>query len=145
MLKDINEGSADHIDQQRWLLNNGLLNDMHKDTLFMYGSIVHRDVKAVEVQINTEKKIVSYVLYLDVKSLKTIEDYSVLSQSTSIMGLWRFKRLLKKEGNLNISHLLKTFVKDYCGVNWNTELELKDYKNYEDGINKESEASKGSD
>ena len=142
MLADAN---IEHIDHQRWLLNNGLPNDVHKDTLFMFGSIVHRDVRAVEVALNPEKKTVGYVLYLDSVTLKTIDLYERLSKSTSIIDLWRFKRLLKKEGNLNISHLLSKFVKDYCGSNWQTELELKDYGDYEEGFNKETETSKGND
>lgn len=124
----------EHIDHQRWLLEHGFVNDLHKDNLFMYGSIVHRDVHAVQVDIDVEKKLITYDLYVKSSLFKKIDRYEQLSQSKSIIGLWRFKRMLKKEGNLNLKHLLNRFVSDYCGPKWSVDLRLKDFKEYEEGF-----------
>lgn len=127
----------EHIDHQRWLLENGFINDLHKDNLFAYGSVVHIDVKAVEVDVVVENKKIAYCLYVTSSLLKKIEQYRQLSTSTSIMGLWRFKRMLKKEGNLNLRHLLTGFVNDYCGPGWSVDLSLKDFRKYEEGFEEE--------
>jgi hypothetical protein len=134
----------DHIDHQRWLLEHGFINDLHKDNLYMYGAIVHKDVNAVELDINVEKKLIKYHLYCDKGLLKKINKYEQLSNSTGVIGLWRFKRMLTKEGNLNIKHLLSNFVKDYCGPKWRVELDLKDYRDYKDGY-EEQETSREAD
>lgn len=134
---DINE----HIDHQRWLLEHGFINDLHKDNLFMYGSIVHKDVQAVELDVDVEKKRVSYDVYVDKTLLKKIDAYKKLSHSKSIIGLWRFKRMLKKEGNLNLHHLLSRFVKDYCGPRWSVSLNLKDIESYEEGFEEQDSSN----
>jgi len=139
------DATSEHIDHQRWLINNNLANDLHKNTLFMYGAIVHRDVKAVELKLEFSTRSVQYTLYFDAKVLKMIELYRRLSASKSIIGLWRFKRLINKEGNLNLQHLLNTCVKAYCGANWHAELHLRDYTTYEEGFNRETESSQEKD
>lgn len=139
------DAGLDHIAHQQWLINNNLANDLHKDTLFMYGAIIHKEVQAVELKLEFEKKTIEYTLYFATKILDKIALYRDLSASTSIVGLWRFKRMLKKEGNLNLQHLLDTYVKDYCGSNWKAELQLKDYKDYEDGFNREADISEAGD
>lgn len=131
----------DHIDHQRWLLENGFINDLHKDNLYMYGAIIHKDIQALQLNIDVSKKIVKYELYCDESLLKKIDKYKELSQSTGVFGLWRFKRVLLKEGNLNIKHMLDNFVKDYCGPKWKVQLSLKDYRDYKDGF-EEQEKSK---
>ena len=124
----------DHIDHQRWLLEHGFINDLHKDNLYMYGAIVHKDVYAVQLDIDPARKLVRYELYCATSLLKKIEKYKQLSESTGVFGLWRFKRMLLKEGNLNIQHILSNFVKDYCGPKWKAKLDLKDYRDYKDGF-----------
>jgi hypothetical protein len=127
------------IDQQRWLLNNGLITETVKDQLFFYGSIVHTDVQAVEVKINPEERMVDYKVYLTKKTLKKIETYNKLSTSTSLFGMWRFKRFLKKEGTLNFHGMLNSFVKDFCGPTWSTKLTIMDFDVYVDSIGVEGE------
>src|ERR1035437_10966232 len=95
------EKLSQQIDQQRWLLNNGLITDTVKDNLFFYGSIIHPDVQAVEVKLKIDEKCVDYTVYFTKKTLDKISKYNKLSTSTSLFGMWRFKRLLKKEGTLN--------------------------------------------
>ncbi len=124
----------DYIDNQRWLLNNGLLNDASKNQLFLYGSIVHKEVQAVELAIDAPNKKVSYQIYVHADLLKKIEKFKALSTSKSFIGLWRFKRLIEKEGNLNFKHVLSNFVKDYCGPKWVAEVKVIDVAGYtEDG------------
>lgn len=124
---------AEFLDQHRWLLNNGLVNDGIKNQLMFYGSIVHKDVQAVELDINLEQKSVHYTIYIDKYLLNKVQKYERLSRSTGLFGMWRFKRLLKKEGNLNFNHILNKFVKEYCGPNWAAGVEIKDIANYVEG------------
>ena len=131
----------DHISHQQWLINNGFVNDLHKDNLFLYGSLVHRDVQAVEVHIDVENKLVHYVIYVPRRLLKLVAKYEKLRGTDSVIGLWRLKRMLMKEGNLNFNHILQQFVRDYCGAKWSTKLELKDIANYEEGF-KEQQVKK---
>ena len=125
---------AKYIDHERWLLNSGLASDGAKNQLFLYGSIVHKDVRAVELNLNFENKLVSYIIYVDSDLIKKHNKYMTLSTSKSLWGLWRFRRLLKKEGNLNFRHLLERFVKTYCGPKWSIDLTVMDYSNYVDSL-----------
>lgn len=129
----------DHIDHQRWLLEHGFINDLHKDNLYMYGAIVHKDIQALQIDINAEKKLIVYELYCDKSLLKKVKKYERLSKSTGLFDLWRFRRMLIKEGNLNIEHILNNFVKDYCGPKWRAQLKLKDYREYKDGFEEQKE------
>lgn len=130
----------EYVDQHRWLLNNGLVNDNVKNQLFFCGSIVHREVQAVELKIDPEKKIVLYKIYVDNDLLKKIEKYRVLSESTSLFGMWRFKRLLQKEGSLDFQKVLGKFVKDFCGPKWGVAVETVDFSVYIDELGEHSEA-----
>lgn len=128
----------EYVDQRRWLLNNGLVTDDVKNQLFFCGSIVHKEVQAVELDIDPEKKIVNYTIYLNKDLLKRIEKYHVLSQSDSLFGLWRFKRMLKKEGSLDFQQVLSTFVKDFCGPKWSVTVKTVDFENYVDNLGENS-------
>ena len=128
-----NKALLDYIDNQRWLLNNGLLNDASKNQLFLYGSIVHKEVQAVELAIDAVNKVVDYKIYVHKDLLKKIEKFKALSTSKSFFGMWRFKRLIEKEGNLNFRHVLSNFVNDYCGPKWTTKVEILDVDKYMDG------------
>jgi hypothetical protein len=130
--------TQDHIDHQRWLIDNGFINDLHKDNLYMYGTIVHRDVRAVEVHINVETKDIDYEIFVDAKLMKKIEKFKKLSTSKGILDLWLLRRLLLKEGNLNFEAILKNFVKTYLGPKWNVKMVLKDIKTYEEGYEQAS-------
>lgn len=127
----------DHVDHQRWLIDNGFINDLHKDNLYMYGTIVHKDVRAVEVHIETETKNISYEIFVDSGLQKKIDKYNRLVNSTKIFDLWLFRRLLRKEGNLNFKSVLIGFVKTYLGPKWNVNVVIKSIKEYEEGYNKE--------
>lgn len=129
-----NKELAKYIDQERWLLNSGLASDSAKNQLFMYGSIVHKDVRAVELNLNFESKLVSYIIYVDDRLLSKHRKYMKLSTSKGLWGLWRFRRMLKKEGNLNFRHLLERFVKTYCGPKWSVGLEVTSYSTYVDKL-----------
>ena len=133
------EKLTQQIDQQRWLLNNGLITDTVKDQLFFYGSIIHPEVQAVEVKIVADDKLVEYKVYLTKRTLDKIDKFKKLSTSTSLFGMWRFKRFLKKEGTLNFHGMLDSFVKDFCGPAWSTKLTLIDFDVYVDSIGVEGE------
>ena len=128
------EKLSQQLDQQRWLLNNGLITDTVKDQLFFYGSIIHPDVQAVEVKLVIEEKCVEYTVYFTKKTLDKISKYNRLATSTSLFGMWRFKRFLKKEGTLNFHSMLNKFVIDFCGPTWSTKLTIINFDVYIDSI-----------
>lgn len=127
------------VDQQRWLLNNGLVPDSAKNQLFFYGSIVHAEVQAVEVKIRPEDKFVDYTIYLHKDLLNKMVKYQKLSTATSLFGMWRFKRFLKKEGSLDFQNMLGAFVRDFCGPSWSTKVTTLDFDVYIDTIGVEGE------
>lgn len=111
-----------NISNHQWLINNGLLTDLHKDTLFMYGAMVHPDVVHVYCQIDVENKKVEYSLYVTKSLLNKYNKYLVLKDKTSIYHKWLLLRLLKKEqASLNFKSMLSRFVRDYCGEQWSTQ------------------------
>lgn len=130
----------DHLTHQRWLLNHGFINDLHKDNLFAFGSLVHNEVRAVHVRITHEKKIVNYDIYVDSSLIRALSKYKKLRNTTSIFGLWRLKRLIKREGNLNFNFIIDKFTKDYCGKDWKAELKVMNIADYKDDLDDEKEA-----
>jgi hypothetical protein len=122
----------EHIDQQRWLLNNGLVTDEAKNNIYVYGTLVHNDIQAVDVAINVEKKSIHYSLYVKKGFIKSYNKFLLLKDSTSLFQLLKLKFLLKRCGNLNIGGILKSFITDYCGPTWSVSFELKDIKDYKD-------------
>lgn len=136
--KDLN--LEEYVDQRRWLLNNGFIADDVKNQLFFCGSIAHREVQAVELDLNPEQRLVNYKIYVNSDLLKKIDLYHVLSKSTSLFGMWRFKRLLKKEGALDFQQILGKFVRDYCGPSWGVTVQVADFNTYVDGLGEQSGA-----
>lgn len=129
-----NKELAQFLDQERWLLNNGLLTDSVKNQLFFCGSIVHSEVQAVELDITPENKLVVYTIYVNKDLLKKIDLYKRLSTSTSLFGMWRFRRFLRKNGALDFQGMLNKFVSDYCGPKWTAKVTVADFDVYVDGI-----------
>lgn len=127
------------IDQNRWLLNNGLVSDVVKNQLFFCGSIVHKDVQAVEVKIRPDAKVVDYTIYVTDNLMKKINLYHRLSESKSLFGLWRFKRLLKREGCLDFRKVLNNFVADYCGPKWSTTAKVESFSSYVEDVKEDIE------
>jgi hypothetical protein len=134
----------EYVDQRRWLLNNGLVTDDIQNQLFFYGSVVHKDVQAVEVEIEAEKKIIEYRIYVNKDLLSKIKKYEVLSKSDSLFGLWRFKRLLKREGSLDFQAVLDNFVKELCGPKWQARAQTVDFESYIEELGEHSETDSGS-
>lgn len=130
------------MDSDRWLLNNGLVSDNVKNQLFFCGSIVHKDVQAVEVRVIPEKKLVDYIIYVTPGLLAKIAQYQKLSSSKSIFGLWRFKRLLKREGCLDFQKVLNSFVTEYCGPKWIAKASVIGFDSYVDSIEADNEDSR---
>jgi hypothetical protein len=127
------------VDSDRWLLNNGLVSDNVKNQLFFCGSIVHKDVQAVEVRVTPEKKLVDYIIYVPPDLIKKIAKYNELSVSKSVFGMWRFKRLLKKEGCLDFQRILNSFVTDYCGPKWAAKANVISFDSYVDSLEVDNE------
>ena len=131
--------TMDHLAHQQWLLNHGFINDLHKDNLHGYGSLIHKQVEAVYTKIDHTKKLVEYTLYVTNDLLTTVSRYNKLRNSTSMFGLWMFKRFLKKEGNLNFDFIINKFVQDYCGNDWSATLRLVSIDEYRDDLDYEKD------
>lgn len=129
------------MDSDRWLLNNGLVSDNVKNQLFFCGSIVHKDVQAVELRIQPETKLVDYIVYVSPDLLKKINKYKRLSVSRSLFGMWRFKRFLTKEGCLDFQKILNSFVTEYCGPKWAAKASIVSFDSYVDSLEAENEDS----
>jgi hypothetical protein len=136
---------TEFLDQQRWLLNNGLITDSVKNQLFFCGSVVHSDVQAVELSIEAENKKVNYTIYVGKDLLKKIDKYNSLVSSKTLFKMWQFRRLLKKEGSLDFQSILNKFVKDFCGPKWSASVNVVDYNNYIDSIEDNDEQSYSSE
>lgn len=129
----------EYVDQRRWLLNNGFITDDVKNQLFFCGSIAHKEVQAVELDLHPENKLVNYKIYVNSDLIKKISKYQTLSKSTSLFGMWCFKRFLKKEGALDFNQILGKLVKDFCGQAWNVNVEVVDFNIYVDGLGDKGE------
>lgn len=128
----MNNDVYEHVDQHRWLLNNGLFTDQTKDTLYLYGAIVNKNITAVEASINSNTKTIKYTLYAPTFLIRDYNRYKELKGASSIFGMWKLKRLLKRHGNLEFLKILSSFVKTYCGPAWSVDLEIKESSEYED-------------
>ncbi len=134
----------EYVDQRRWLLNNGFITDDVKNQLFFAGSIAHKEVQAVELDLEPENKMVRYKIYVDSKLIKKIGQYQTLSKSTSLFGMWRFKRFLKREGALDFTQIMNKLVRDFCGPTWSATVEVVDFNTYVDGLGEQSETAERS-
>jgi hypothetical protein len=128
----------EYLDHSRWAMNNGIVSDNVKNQLFVYGSIVHKEIQAVELFLDQDKKTVQYTLYVEKALLEKINNYNILSKSTSLFRMWRFKRLLQKEGSLDFQQILNNFVKDFCGPKWNATVNVVDFNTYVESLGDDS-------
>lgn len=131
----------EYVDQRRWLLNNGFITDDVKNQLFFAGSIAHKEVQAVELDLEPENKKVHYKIYVDSKLIKKIGQYQALSKSTTLFGMWRFKRFLKREGALDFTQILNKLVKDFCGPTWLATVQVVDFNDYVEGLGEQSDTA----
>lgn len=128
----------EYVDQRRWLLNNGFVTDDVKNQLFFCGSIAHKEVQAVELDLTPEKKMVHYRIFVNSDLIKKIDKYRVLSKSTSLFGMWRFKRFLQREGALDFHQILNKLVRDFCGPAWSATVDIVDFNTYVEGLGENS-------
>lgn len=112
------------VDIERWRLNAGTVSYEMQNNLFMYGSILHKNIAAVHAAIDVENKVVDYKIYCPQSLLKTIALFQELRTKKSLWSLWRLSRLLKKEGNLDFEVMLNNYVGTLCGAPWKAKLEL---------------------
>lgn len=140
------------LDYNRWLLNTGITNEITKDNLFMFGSVAHKDVKFVEMDLVFKDKVIEYKLYCDTSLYKDINEFYRLrelyvSKNIGIYNLWKLKRLLKKhtkgslkekmniigyECPLDVKSIVNKMVKDYCGPKWSSKVTILNVKDYID-------------
>lgn len=123
---------SDILDHQKWLINNNLINDQHKDNIYLFGAILHKDIEALDVDIDPTNKVIKYNIYANKNLHKLLNKYNKLRSKDNIIALWRLKRLLKKQGSLDFKRILEINIKKYCGQAWRVELEIDSIGNYKD-------------
>jgi hypothetical protein len=77
---------------------------------------------------------VSYQVFVSKSLYSLIHKHETLSKDDSIIGLWRFKRLISKEGDLRFNNTLNAMIKDYCGSSWSTDLIVRPIAEYVDDL-----------
>jgi hypothetical protein len=130
------------LDQQRWLMNNGLFSDEAKNNIYVYGSLVNSNVSAVEVAIDVEKKVIAYKLYVSSKYLVALNKFNGIRFNAGFFALIRKYFLLKRYSNFDLLKVLKSFINDYCGPSWNVTMILIDEKEYQDEHSNEDDTPK---
>jgi hypothetical protein len=113
-------------------MNNGLFSDSARDNIYLYGTLVHKEIEAVHATIDTEKRVVTYQLYAGPRLLSAVAKYERLVASDGLWDMWRLKRFLKKEGNLDFKAILERFVRDFCGEKWRVDFKLENVSAYVD-------------
>jgi hypothetical protein len=116
------------IDNERWLMNNGLISDSAKNNIYVYAYLVNKGITAAEVDINPESKTIYYNLYVKDNLLKAYNYYS--NRDDSWFSLIKSAYYVRKYGNLNFKMLLTKFVKDYMGPSWKVNLSVKKSSEY---------------
>lgn len=116
------------IDNERWLMNNGLISDSAKNNIYVYAYLVNKGISAAEVSINVENKTVTYTLYVKKNLLKAYDSYC--SMTNSWLSLIKNAYYVKRYGNLNFKLLLNKFIKNYMGPSWKISLYVKEFSEY---------------
>jgi hypothetical protein len=122
-------GLEEFLAVDRWMMDNGLVSDSVQQNLFGYACLCHPDVLYgdVEIKIDAEKRQVFYTIPLN-KGYRSYVSYkkkmAKLENATSLFGLWRKARLLKKHRLIDVEMILGRFVKDYLGDGWKVEVEV---------------------
>lgn len=116
------------IDNERWLMNNGLISDSAKNNIYVYAYLVNKGITAAEVDIRVESKTIDYNLYVKDNLLKAYDYYS--NRNTSWFSLIKSAYYVRKHGNLNFKMLLNRFIKDYMGPSWKVNLSVKKHSEY---------------
>ncbi len=124
------EAISEKVVLERWRLDNNLVSQEMQNNLFLYGSIIHKDVEAVDMAIVVERKEVQYKAFFPRKILKKINTFNKLRGTKSLWGMWRLARLLKAQGNLDLQYILNKFVKDLCGPKWSATLTIHPESEY---------------
>ena len=122
------------IDHQRWLIKNGLFTDIAKDNIYLYGSLVHKDITALHVVIDKDHKCIEYKLYVKLSLLNKVISFNNLRKSDKLIDMWRLRRLVKKDGNLDFALVLNRFVRDFCGSEWRATVSIHDIAEYRDEV-----------
>jgi hypothetical protein len=122
---------ANYLDHQRWLINNGLLNPIVQDNLFMYGTLAHPDLKELDVSVDVLNKHINYILFFDTKMISAINKFNDLILKKNFWGILRLWFFLKRHGNLDFKSPLQRMVSDYCGAKWTIDVQVKHVSEYQ--------------
>ena len=109
-----------------------MLTDVHKDNLFMFGSIIHSGIQAVEVDTDVNNHDIKYRVYVSSKLLSDYNSFHKKVSKGSIWSLFWAKRLIKKHTFLDWETAINNFVHTYCGAKWTVSVKILPIKEYID-------------
>jgi len=123
--------AQDVMDHQKWLINSGFANEMLNDNLYLFGIYLHPGIREALVSIDISNKFVAYKIYVTKSLLNDYNKCKRLAKSSGKLDAIRLKRLWRKHlGNkkdparLDIDMIINSHVKELCGSNWSTSIDL---------------------
>jgi hypothetical protein len=128
---------VNYLDHQKWLINNGLINTVVQDNLFMYGTLAHPELKELDVSVDVLRSHINYTLFFETKMINVINKFNSLVSKNSFWGILRLWFLLKRHGNLDFKTPLQKMVADYCGPKWSVDIQVKNVSEYQREFKKE--------
>lgn len=132
---------AEYMDTRRWIAQSGIMTDDLKNNLFMYGSILHRNISAVDLTISMENNRVDYKIFIPKDVLKKLHKYERLLNEYNANSLgwynrWRFANMLSEmktnEERLDFEVMLNHFVRDLLGGKWSASCEIISDAHFDD-------------
>lgn len=136
-----NTKATETISHQRWLINSGFANEMLNDNLYLFGTYLHPGIQEALVSIDVDKKFVTYRIYV---TRDLFNDFNKYKKLLDLSGKWnaiKLKRLWKKHfehkkdpARLDIDLIINSHVKELCGRNWNTSVNILSLSEYEKDI-----------
>ena len=108
------------VDNERWLINNGLISDAAKNNIYVYAYLINRGIAAAEVDIDVDNRHINYKLFVKPALGKAYDFFS--NRDGSWWSLLWCAFYVRKYGNLNFTPTLAKFIKDYVGPSWRVSV-----------------------
>ena len=123
--------AQDVMDHQKWLINSGFANEMLNDNLYLFGIYLHPGIREALVSIDISNKFVAYKIYVTKGLFNDYNKCKKLAKSPGKLNAIRLKRLWRKHlenkkdpARLDIDIIINSHVKELCGSNWSTSIDL---------------------
>lgn len=130
--------AKDIMDHQKWLINSGFANEMLNDNLYLFGIYLHPGIREALVSIDIGNKFVAYKIYVTKSLFNDYNKCKKLAKTPGKLNAIRLKRLWRKHlenkkdpARLDIDVIINSHVKELCGSNWSTSIDLFTEDKYE--------------